>query len=201
MIVNNSPCLTLSLRPNIDNEFEPSFEPILNQFSTEVMSDSSEKVASNRLNEVKMNLDVNRFKTEPRSERSPKKIICSIELARIKNVGALLKPRLKRNHERNNLGNSITSLQTKLKKGKRKHSPRLSHPPNNDVSSDVLGSILQEMDKENAKSVRLRDNLTKKDGSNGDCKSENLVVVDRGLASPNTSPINWDFEEALINGR
>lgn len=61
MIVNNSPFLMPSLRPNIDDELEP----MLIGLTSEVKSESNEQAETNRLNKVKVNLDASRFKPVP----------------------------------------------------------------------------------------------------------------------------------------
>lgn len=165
-IINNSPFLTPNLLSNFDNE------PIFN----DLISESSEQSGTSndirkRLNEVTVNLEASRFK----NETPPKKIKCSIELARIKNVGALLK-------RANN-----TSFKAKVKETKKE----LSHSPN----CDVLGSILLEMDTSRAESANFRVDSSKKNGLNGVYKSERSDVVTPRLESP----IQWDIEHALIN--
>lgn len=174
-----------SLPSNFGNELEPIFTDLI----SESQSESCEQVdiSIDIRNKVTVNLNASRFEPQtsaqtPPNERNDRRhddvsVKCSIDLNRIKNMGALLKHKSK----------ILDKTKLKAKVTKR----RKQHPPN----SDVLGSILSEMDKSRTGSVRSKVNLPPSLPQNDVCKAKNLDVV----ALPILERIHWDNQNASHN--
>lgn len=180
---NDSPFLTPSLPSHFDNDNLDIFNDLIPESSEQVGPLIEVK---NKLDTVRINLNSScRFEvsTAPVQRYGQVPIKCSIDLDRIKNVDALIK------HKNN------TSLKSKMKKCKRKP----SCPPNHfGPNVDVVGDILREMDRTNAKSDGLRVQVPQNNVSSGDCESKNFNEC-APIRHRRLSPEHWNIENGMTN--